>query len=220
MKNVNIKSVAIGVVLGSVMTAGVGYGASSLTQVAVDLTPVTIKVGEESKSGTYHNGKENLPLTMMYKDTTYVPIRFISEALGQEATWAPQSRTVTIAAKDKDGIWEGKVESKLAYKEGTLLFTVKNQTEREQTLQFNTGQKYDYIIWNEKGEKVRQDSEGKQFTEVISKESLKQGEEKTYTADLAPLAKGTYKVEFWLTAKGTDIKNTATIHVAEDLPAP
>lgn len=194
MKKISIKSVALGIVLGSVMTAGAGYAASSLVQITVDLTPTTVKAGGESRSGTYYNGRENVPLTMIYKDTTYVPARYIGEALGKQVEWAPQSRTVVINDGGKEGIWQGSLEGKLTYDgKGSLIYTVKNQTEREQMLQFNTGQKYDYIIWNEKGEKVKQYAEGRQFTQALSTESLKQGEEKTYTAPLAPLPKGEYK---------------------------
>ncbi|WP_286883867.1 BsuPI-related putative proteinase inhibitor [Aneurinibacillus sp. UBA3580] len=218
MKRVNLKSMAIGLAMGSVMTAGISYAAPALTQILVDVTPVTIKVGQETKSGTFNNGEENVPVSMIYNGTTYVPIRFISEALGKEVGWEQESRTITITDKGKDQIWAGAIESTLAYDgKGSLVFTVKNQTERQQALRFNTSQRYDYIIWNDKGEKVQHYSIDKLFAQEVSWETLKQGEEKTFTAPLKGLKKGNYKVEFWLTTESAKIHETAFFQLLQDI---
>ncbi|WCK54022.1 BsuPI-related putative proteinase inhibitor [Aneurinibacillus sp. Ricciae_BoGa-3] len=218
MIKLNVKSLAIGVVIGSVCTTGVSFAAvAGLTQISVDLNPVAIKIDdklvEQSKANTFNNGKTTVPLSMVYQGTTYVPLRFLSEALNKQVEWSDRS----ISIKNK-GILAGSIESSLTYDgQGSLLFTIKNQTEDVQALTFNTGQRYDYIIWDDKGQRIQQYSSGRMFNQLVSTESLKQGEEKTYTAPLSRLKKGKYKAEFWLATQSANLSKTIPFEVTQDL---
>jgi hypothetical protein len=98
----------------------------------------------------------------------------------------------------------GSLEPSLTYekKDGTYVvtFTVKNQTERVQTVTFTSGKKYDYILYRD-GKKIKQFSEGKLFTQIYEERPLKQGEALVFTETFADLPKGNYKLEWWLADK-------------------
>ncbi|PDZ94203.1 proteinase inhibitor [Bacillus cereus] len=122
------------------------------------------------------------------------------------------------ATKVSQGIVAGKIEPSLkTLKNGGYNFeyTLKNQTEKVKEFTFSSGQKMDYILKDENGNKIKQFSEGKMFTQAIEKVSLVQGEEKTFgTIELGNLKKGTYQLEVWLTAQGNDdFKIVKTINV-------
>jgi hypothetical protein len=104
--------------------------------------------------------------------------------------------------KGSNGIAAGTLEphlevEQIGKRDYKVIFTVKNQTERPQTVTFTSGQKYDYILYRD-GEKVTQYSEGKFFIQVYQEIILKQAEELRFTETFTNLAKGHYKIEFWL----------------------
>ncbi|BAU29034.1 copper amine oxidase-like protein [Aneurinibacillus soli] len=200
------------------VAAGAVQAAPALTQIWVDVNPVTIQIGSgpnaEKHTGTFQNGEQTVPLSMLHNGTTYVPLRFVGDVLHKEVKWDEAERAITIFDGGQGGIVAGKLETVLGYDGAdSLVFSMKNQTEQEQTLTFTSGKKFDYVIWNEKGEQVRQYSKDKMFTAVMSKLVLKQGQEETFTAPLEGLPAGTYKVKFWVTAQGADVSQTITFRV-------
>ncbi|KYD11904.1 MAG: proteinase inhibitor [Geobacillus sp.] len=98
----------------------------------------------------------------------------------------------------------GALEPSLTYeKKGNnyvVTFTVKNQTDRVLTVTFTSGKKYDYILFRD-GEKVKQFSEGKMFTQIYEERLLKQGESLVFQETFSHLPKGKYKLEWWLEDK-------------------
>jgi len=101
-----------------------------------------------------------------------------------------------------DGVVQGTLEprleiEKVGKRDYKAIFTVKNQTERPQTIIFRSGQKFDYILYRNNN-KVTQYSEGKFFTQVYQEVVLKQGEELQFTEVFANLEKGQYELIFWL----------------------
>jgi Intracellular proteinase inhibitor len=117
----------------------------------------------------------------------------------------------------EQGIVAGTLEPSLTYekKDGNYVvtFTVKNQTERVQTVTFTSGKKYDYILYRD-GKKVKQFSEGKMFTQIYEERPLKQGEALVFTETFADLPKGNYKLEWWLADKNwPNAKATITFTV-------
>lgn len=109
-------------------------------------------------------------------------------------------------AKNRDvsppaAIVAGTLQPSLTYQKQNgryvFTFTVKNQTEREQTITFTSGQKYDYILYRN-GKKVMQFSDGKVFTQIYEKHVLKQGEELSFKETVPRLSKGRYTFTWWL----------------------
>lgn len=116
-------------------------------------------------------------------------------------TPAPSGKPATAGGK---GIIAGTLEPSLTYKKKNgvyvFTFTVKNQTERVQTITFTSGKKYDYILYRGK-KKVKQFSEGKMFTQIYEERTLKQGEELSFQETFRGLKPGTYTLEWWLADK-------------------
>lgn len=81
-------------------------------------------------------------------------------------------------------------------------YKIMNQTDREVTFKFNSGQRYDYIIRDSKGNKVSQLSEDRIHTMSLGEETVKPGESLEYNAVVKDLDKGNYTIEMWLTASG------------------
>jgi hypothetical protein len=131
----------------------------------------------------------------------------------------PKAKDETSQAKSQveRGMSNGTLKPSLTYekKDGNYVvtFTVKNQTERVQTVTFTSGKKYDYILYRD-GKKVKQFSEGKMFTQIYEERPLKQGEALVFTETFADLPKGNYKLEWWLADKNwPNAKATITFTV-------
>lgn len=77
--------------------------ASMKKSVDVVLYPITFFFdGEEAntqKQGEFFNGKEYVPLAMIHKGTTYVPLRFVGEKLGKEVGWDPDTYSIWVGQK-------------------------------------------------------------------------------------------------------------------------
>jgi hypothetical protein len=119
-------------------------------------------------------------------------------------------RVSQLKQQGNGGIVAGSIEpsvkvSKLETGGYQFTFTFKNQTEREQTLIFRNGQRFDYGIYKD-GEKVYHYSADKSFIMMYQELVLKQGEELTYTDTLADLPEGEYTLDYWLTADKQDIR--------------
>jgi Intracellular proteinase inhibitor len=105
------------------------------------------------------------------------------------------------------GIVAGSMEPtliKLEEKNGQPVYEykIKNQTEKEKTFVFSSGQTIDFEIKNMNGEVVYRDSENKMYTQAIQEITLKQGEEFSRNLVLPKLDSGSYTLTVWLTAKG------------------
>ncbi|MBO8170326.1 MAG: hypothetical protein H0Z33_00365 [Bacillaceae bacterium] len=86
------------------------YGGSAVAEqfartIAVHQYPVSFYINGEkvnpkdTRPGYFFNGKAEVPLSFIYKGTTYVPIRFIGESLGQEVGWDGNSYSVWVGDK-------------------------------------------------------------------------------------------------------------------------
>jgi hypothetical protein len=131
----------------------------------------------------------------------------------------PKAKDEASRAKSQveRGMIAGALKPSLTYekKDGNFVvtFTVKNQTERVQTVTFTSGKRYDYILYRN-GKKVKQFSEGKLFTQIYEERPLKQGEELVFTETFTDLPKGNYKLEWWLADKNwPNAKATITFTV-------
>lgn len=111
---------------------------------------------------------------------------------------APSGKPAPAGGK---GIIAGTLEPSLTYEKQNdayvFTFTVKNQTERVQTVTFTSSKKYDYILYRD-GQKVKQYSEGKMFAQIYEERTLKQGEELSFQETFRGLEPGTYTLEWWL----------------------
>jgi hypothetical protein len=118
-------------------------------------------------------------------------------------------------------IMEGKMETKLIeVKPNVYQYILKNQTEKEITLEFSSSQRYDYTLTTKNGEEVYRFSSLTSFLQVLGEETLKQGEELTYDIDLSEIGveAGDYVLTVWLTpSTGVTGKVTKDITIPENL---
>ncbi len=70
--------------------------------------------------GTFRNGNKEVPLSLIYEGTTYVPIRFIGESLGKEVGWDGNSYTV----------WVGEKPAQLQSQSSTVTGSEKDKTQQ------------------------------------------------------------------------------------------
>lgn len=109
------------------------------------------------------------------------------------------------------------LEGKLKLEEGMFIFTIKNQNERPEKLEFPSALEHDYKVINENGEVVKQHSKNVMSAQRIKTITLKQAEELIYKENydrvVKGLPKGSYKIEFSSTAKGKNISSTLNIDV-------
>jgi Intracellular proteinase inhibitor len=83
----------------------------------------------------------------------------------------------------------------------TFQYEVKNQTEKEVTLEFTSSQRYDYSIKTKDGNEIFLYSSVTSYIQVLGEETIKQGEVLTYDIDLRDLNldPGEYKLTAWMT---------------------
>jgi len=122
--------------------------------------------------------------------------------------------TIEVNNTGGNSIVAGSLEPNLQHKvleDGSheFTFSVKNQTERVITLNFTSGERYDYILKNEAGEVIDRLSMKAQYIQALGTEELKQGESLEYKETLPALEKGKYTIEFMIT--DTEFKPSASI---------
>jgi len=228
MKKTAMKLVALGIGIGIFGTTGAVLATSALTSIQVSLDPMRLHVngepiqghGIDSQSGEYFNGKKHVPTAMIYEGTTYVPIRLAAESFGYKVEWDGNHRVINFQNEKQPpkGIVAGSLESTISHEtneDGSIEFTfvVKNQTEHEMTLTFNSGQRFDYVIRNSKGDVVKNYSADKLFIQALGEKALKQGEEWIMTDKVETLPKDDYTIEFWITSNEDQPKQKYTFTV-------
>ena len=138
----------------------------------------------------------------------------VKYAVMEKESSIPKSAALTsVSKKVVNTAIEGNLSIEQRNGEYTFLYTVKNQSEIENTIQFNSSLPYDYSIKNSKGEKVFQYSDGKLFTMKGKLKNMQPDEEINYNGKLTDLAKGKYVIEFFTTDKNHLARATKEINV-------
>ncbi|WP_347552190.1 BsuPI-related putative proteinase inhibitor [Pseudalkalibacillus hwajinpoensis] len=105
------------------------------------------------------------------------------------------------------GIVAGAMEPSLtleAKEDGRVTFSyeIQNQTENIQTIHFPSSQKYDYKLYDDKGNHIQTYSADKSFVKQEEELEVKQAEVLDYTITVDQLTAGTYTLEVWLATEG------------------
>ncbi|WP_165452401.1 NlpC/P60 family protein [Paenibacillus thalictri] len=110
------------VVFAGGLGSGVSLASGQLKQVTADLAPFYWKAGDARFSAVdgYNDGTEQLPGSLNYKGTTYIPIRLLTETLGYEVGWDDATKTATILdpARSDDPASDMPAPSKTEYMPG------------------------------------------------------------------------------------------------------
>ncbi|KKK33634.1 hypothetical protein WQ57_23770 [Mesobacillus campisalis] len=122
------------------------------------------------------------------------------------------------SGKGSGGIVAGEIEASLT-EQDTFLFEyeVKNQTEKEVTLEFTSSQRFDYSVSTKDGKELFLFSSVASFLQVLGTETIKQGESLTYEIDLTDLnlEKGQYLLSAWMTPQDGPKYKTTTHFTVE-----
>lgn len=96
-------------------------------------------------------------------------------------------------------------------------FTLKNQSDRPEKLEFSSSLEYDYKVIDGSGEIVKQRSKEIVAAQRLKTVTLKQAQELVYEEDYDEVTKGlpqgSYTVEFSSTAKGKQIQSSLAIEI-------
>lgn len=86
-------AVVIGIVIGALFFGTTGFASGDEKQITVDFTPLKFFFsGVEKTPGNNQSG-------FIYEGTTYVPLRFIAESLGQPVEWDGSTNSIYIGTK-------------------------------------------------------------------------------------------------------------------------
>lgn len=91
----------VGVVIGAFLFSGVAYASSKLTVDIFDLKFMVSGVEKTTANGKYNNGVTEVPLGLVYKGTSYIPIRYASEILNEKITWEGSTKTIHLGDEIK-----------------------------------------------------------------------------------------------------------------------
>jgi hypothetical protein len=117
----------------------------------------------------------------------------------------------------KEGI-EELFESSLTKVEGdgySFQYIIKNNSQKELTLTFNTSQEFNYILWRKdaKGTMVYDFSKDKSFSKRFHKKTLKSGEELAYNIELShDYEPQTYILEVYMTSNEPELGSPTKFH--------
>lgn len=100
----NLKGFTIGVVVTLILMNSITYASGNKNLIEVLFNDVNITTNGENvalsgESYTLSNGEE-VPYSMIYKGTTYLPIRKIAEILERNVSWEGNTKTVGINDED------------------------------------------------------------------------------------------------------------------------
>ncbi|QUI21404.1 hypothetical protein HZI73_03490 [Vallitalea pronyensis] len=99
------KGLVIGLVLGVLLSAtSTAFAGNIMETIHVLLNKVNIAindelVGRQGEHYTLDNGEE-VPMSISYKNTTYLPIRKVAEILGSQVKWEQATKTIHIIGKE------------------------------------------------------------------------------------------------------------------------
>ncbi|MDQ0484190.1 BsuPI-related putative proteinase inhibitor [Guptibacillus hwajinpoensis] len=133
---------------------------------------------------------------------------------GEENSSMNTNNNKSEQVSGSSGIVAGSMEPSLTFEEqengtATFLYTIQNQTEQVQTITLPSSQKYEYKLYNEKGEHLKTYSADKSFVKKEEVFKVKQAEILEYPITIDQLSKGTYTLDVWLATEGAgDYKKT------------
>jgi Intracellular proteinase inhibitor len=99
---------------------------------------------------------------------------------------------------------DGEMKAAITKKDSTYEYSVKNETDKEMTFTFTSGQTIDFELKDTDGKVVYKDSENKMYTQAIREKTIAPGDALAQEIKLPDLPAGTYTLSAWLTAKGSD----------------
>ncbi|MDF2814259.1 MAG: hypothetical protein K0Q81_459 [Paenibacillus sp.] len=103
---------ALSVMIGLSLMLNIAF-ATGVAKVELDVVPFRWVVGGKAFSSTapYFDGEVDLPSSLNYKGTTYVPLRLAAQSLGYRVQWNDSSKTAVISLENEDDPVADQVDS-------------------------------------------------------------------------------------------------------------
>lgn len=135
----------------------------------------------------------------IFNDRTFVPLRFISETFGCEVNWDKASKTITLKS-NSDNLLQDSYQMLTEAENFKFIFT--NTSENNLELNFNSGQKFEFIL-SKDGKEAWKYSNEMMFTQALETITLKPGETIEFLLNKDELPKeftGEHTFEFYIVA--------------------
>lgn len=126
--------------------AGV-FAADGVKKITAYIRPdISIVLDGQKQNLKDDNGRKVSPI--VYNDTTYLPLRAISNAFGKTVDWNEASRTVTITTPQNGGQSQDSMKDNIIYdkKYTTKYISLADMTKTEGHLTNNTGYNCKYVV--------------------------------------------------------------------------
>jgi uncharacterized protein YkwD len=100
-----ITKFAAGILTGIALSVGAATGGLAggiLQEITVGIRPFQYYFNgtlAENTNGLYFNGVKNVPLGFIYEGTTYVPLRFVAESMGQEVGYDGENNIIWVGVQ-------------------------------------------------------------------------------------------------------------------------
>ncbi|WP_010243744.1 NPCBM/NEW2 domain-containing protein [Acetivibrio cellulolyticus] len=137
----------IGLVIGSIFFSSVAFAATNYN---LELFGVKLIFNGEEKKGSdkenmYWNGKYYVPTALIYNGTTYVPLRFFSESIGQPVDY--KNNTIYVGKiSDNEKTWSYMIDTILPFYTDSSAYYNANKTMTMGGKEYNKGiQLYSYV---------------------------------------------------------------------------
>lgn len=101
------KHFLVGCVVGSMLISGVAAASDgTLTNVLKGSAKFLInQVDRTPSDNVFFNGSKNVPASVIYEGTTYIPIRMVSNMLNVPINWDGKSKTILVGTSVYDGAY-------------------------------------------------------------------------------------------------------------------
>lgn len=104
MKKRTATTFAAGLFAGIALMSAAGFSYAAMSKIDVSMKPATFvmngqEVKPSDKENQYFNGVNYVPASFIHQDTTYVPLRFISEKLGLQVEYNAENHTISLEEK-------------------------------------------------------------------------------------------------------------------------
>ncbi|UKS28508.1 alginate lyase family protein [Paenibacillus sp. HWE-109] len=101
----SLKQVVVSFLCGSLFFSGIGFAASSSTDISLKKVRLFVDgVNKSAPNGNYNNQGDKVPESLVYQNTTYVPVRMVGELMGKNVEWDTACRAIIIGSKPSDEV--------------------------------------------------------------------------------------------------------------------
>lgn len=105
MKKRIVTTFAAGILAGIGLMSAAGFSYAALTKIDVSVKPISFmmdgkEVQPSDREQQYFNGKNYVPASFIHQNTTYVPLRFISEKLGYQVGYDAKNGIISLGEQN------------------------------------------------------------------------------------------------------------------------